>query len=76
MIYNLWLVAVQVDRKPFSFDKVKLLAEVDKATADKIFETSMKHPHIHVNVLWMCVKHEKQYGVDARTYCYLEDYVW
>lgn len=76
MTYKLWQVVVQDLKKPYSFTKVKLLEEINQETADKIYETSMKHPHIGENIIWMRVKDENKYNVTARTYCYLEGYQW
>lgn len=76
MMYKLWKIVVQEDKKPFSYEKVSLIAEIDKATADKIYEKAMKHIHIGKNILWLCITEENQYKVPAKTYVLLEGYEW
>ena len=74
--YELWVVNVQKDVKPYSYEKVRLLAQLSQGEANKIWETSIKHPHISEGVIWLSFKQEKKYGINAMTFCYLEDYQW
>lgn len=73
---KLWKTNVQVDKKPFWFQTTELLAELDEPTSRKLYEKSMKHVHVDLYLLWMCVADEKKYGVAAKTYVYLEGFIF
>lgn len=74
--YKLWEVKVQKDRPPYSFEKVRLVKELSQIEANKVWETSIKHPRISDAVIWLSFKLEKKYGVGEMVYCYLEDFKW
>lgn len=76
MRYQLWEVKVQIYKVPCSYEKVRLLAELDQATANAVHEKGLKHPYISGNVMWLCINDEIKYGVPARTFCLLENYQW
>lgn len=73
---KLWKANVQADKKPYQFQKTELLAELDETSARKLYEKAMKHPHVNLYILWMCVADEKKYGVPAKTYIYLEGFIF
>lgn len=74
--YKLWEISVQKDSKPYTYEKVRLIAELDQKTANNVFERSIKHPAIAENILWLSFKLEKKYGIPAMTFCMLENYQW
>lgn len=75
-MYKLWEVTVQENKKPYSYEKKRLLADLYQSEANKIYETSIKHPHIAEGIIWLSFRMEKKYGISAMAFCLLEDYLW
>lgn len=50
----------------------KKLCSLDAELATKIYEKSVKHPHVGKNVVWTCVEYENFLQVPPRTYLQVE----